>query len=134
MDPLWHSHVGPVQFTRELDVPCINVFQKPSWRLTQMGIIACRQDKFIIAHNTLQQLDYFPERGDKVVWNGYRYVILNVVIDPEAYWQQTQQWMGLTVECVVPPEGDSTPVIDAKTLTPSEKSTAFQKLSQHREA
>jgi hypothetical protein len=126
VDPLWHSSVNSHQkIAREFDMPAINKFIKPSWNLTKQGIVPARRDDFILAYNVLAELEYFPERGDKVYWNGYRYVILNVVLDPEAYWQQTNQWMGLRVECVVPPEGDAKPLHNisevAKIEGPAEK-------------
>jgi hypothetical protein len=64
--------------------------------------------------------DYFPTRGDRVFWNGYRYMIINVVLPPDAYWQQTNVWLGLTVECVIPPEGDALPLKDLSQLYPIE--------------
>lgn len=133
VDDLWHQPTGPIQFTRQIEIPCLNVFQKPDWRLTRIGIVANRQDTFIIAYNTLKELDYFPERGDRVAWNGYNYMILKVVLDPSAYWQQTNQWMGLNVECVVPPDGDSRPVLGNIEQTQI-VSPAFHKLNRHTEA
>ena len=100
-DDLWHAPVNKkMQYDRALDVPCLNKFIKPDWRITKLGLVAQRRDDFIISYLTLQELNYFPTRGDGVYWNGYRYIILNVVLDPESYWQQTSAWTGLRVECI----------------------------------
>lgn len=72
----------------------------------------------------MQTLDYFPTRGDAVYWRGYRYEILNAVIPPEAYWQQTGVWLGMSVECIVPPEGDARPIPGLDKPVPAEISTA----------
>jgi hypothetical protein len=126
VDPLWHIPTGPrAKITRELEIPAINRFQKPSWSLTRLGIVPQRRDDFILAYNILQEVDYFPERGDRVYWNGYRYIILEVVIDPEAYWGQTNQWVGLRVECVVPPDGDARPLPNLQTRAPVEFSSSY---------
>ena len=120
-DPLWHMPVGErTKFSRTLDLFAINQFEKPDWRLTKLGIIPQRRDKFWLANLHLQAFDYFPMRGDQVYWNGYRYGIINVVLDPSAYWQQTGVWLGLTVECIVAPQGDARPVVDSSTPVPAE--------------
>jgi hypothetical protein len=113
MDPLWHSPVeSTALYSREIQLPAINTFERPDWRLTKLGIVPMRKDKFLTGHNILQQLDYFPQRGDKVGWNGYRYLITKVVIPPEAYWGQTGVWLGVEIQCTVMPEGDTKPFID----------------------
>jgi hypothetical protein len=127
LDPLWHTSVSArIRYKREIDVPAINKFQKPDWKLTRLGITPQRRDDFLLAFNILKDLDYFPERGDRVYWNGYRYIILQVVLDPEAYWQQTNQWTGLRVECIVPPEGDARPIPDLSTRAHPELPTSVQ--------
>lgn len=121
LDDLWHVPTADrTPFSRELDIPAINQFEKPDWRLTKLGIIPQRRDRFWLAYNILAQLDYFPNRGDQVFWNGYRYLILKVVIPPESYWQQTNVWLGLTVECAVPPEGDNRPLVELGKAAQSE--------------
>lgn len=105
-----------------ISIPALNQFQKPDWRVTRLGITPGRRDNFWMATLDLKALDYFPLRGDLVYWRGYRYEIMNVVVPPEAYWQQTGVWLGLVVECVVPPEGDSTPLLGLDKLSPSERS------------
>jgi hypothetical protein len=109
-----------MKFGRELEIPAINTFQKPDWRLTRLGIVPQRRDNFWIANTHLQDFDYFPMRGDMVYWNGYRYIIINVVIDPQAYWHQTNVWLGLVVECVVAIQGDSRPVLNHGVAVPAE--------------
>ena len=125
IDPLWHCPTSPrTQFTSRspISVPAINQFQKPDWKLTKLGIVPQRRDTFWLSHLVLQQIDYFPMRGDQVFWVGYRYMIINVTIPPESYWQQTGVWLGLTAECIIVPEGDARPVLDVSVPAPAEVS------------
>ena len=125
IDPLWHTSVTartPFTARSPIAIPALNQFQKPDWRVTRLGITPGRRDNFWMSHVDLKALDYFPLRGDLVFWRGYRYEIMNVVVPPEAYWHQTGVWLGLMVECVVPPEGDATPLLGLDTLSPSERS------------
>ena len=112
-DQLWHVPLDDrTQFSRILEIAAINTFERPDWRLTKVGIVPQRKDKFTMSNLLLQEADYFPVRGDMVFWNGYRYMIINVVLEPNGYWQQTNVWMGLVCECVIPPEGDARPLLD----------------------
>lgn len=120
-DQLWHIPLDDrTVFGRVLEIPSINTFVKPDWRLTKVGIVPQRQDKFTMSNLILQEFDYFPVRGDMVFWNGYRYMIVNVVLEPTAYWQQTNVWMGLVCECVIPAEGDARPLVNLSVPAPSE--------------
>lgn len=124
VDDLWHTPVdGRVKFKREIAMPCINKHEKPDWRMTKLGIQPLRQDDFWLSNLILKELDYFPNRGDIVYFNGYRYMINLVVIDPTAMWQQTNIWLGIVCKCVVPPDGDAKPLLDVSTRAPSEVST-----------
>ena len=121
IDSLWHVPLdNRTVFSRTLDIPAVNKFQKPDWRLTKMGIVPQRRDSFILDHLLLQEFDYFPVRGDMVFFNGYRYMVIGVVLAPEGYWQQTGVWMGLSVDCIIPPEGDARPQPDLSVAAPSE--------------
>lgn len=120
-DALWHMPLTDrTLFSRALDIPAINTFERPDWRLTKIGIVPNRKDKFTLSNLILQQADYFPVRGDMVFWNGYRYMIVNVVLEPNGYWQQTNVWLGLVVECVIPAEGDARPLLDLSQAAPAE--------------
>ncbi|SRR6266481_5443176 len=121
-DDLWHFPISDrTKFSRVLDIPAINEFQKPDWRLTRVGLVAQRRDNFYLSHLHLRDdFDYFPTRGDMVSWNGYRYMIINVVLDPKSYWGQTGVWTGLCLECSIPAEGDAKPLIDIGTPVPKE--------------
>lgn len=122
VDQLWHVPLDDrTVFSRTLDIPCINTQEKPQWRLTKVGLVPQRKDKFTLSNLILQEVDYFPMRGDLVFYNGYRYMIVNVVIEPNAYWQQTNVWMGLVCECIIPPEGDARPLPDPSIPVPSER-------------
>jgi len=112
-DQLWHVPLGDrTQFSRTLEIPAINTFERPDWRLTKVGIVPQRKDKFTLSNLILQEMDYFPVRGDMVFWNGYRYMVINVVLEPNGYWQQTNIWLGLVCECIIPPDGDARPLVD----------------------
>lgn len=123
VDSLWHfPKGGRTKISRELEIPAINYFQRPSWKLTQIGQVPQRRDIFWLSNAGLEKVNYFPSRGDMVWWNGYRYMMINVVIPPEAYWQQTGVWLGLTVECEIIPEGDARPLANPAVTVPSEQS------------
>lgn len=127
IDTLWHMPLTDrTLFSREISMPAINIFEKPIWKLTRIGIVPKRSDKFWLANNVLQTLDYFPLRGDQVYWNGYRYMIENVIISPEAYWHQTNVWLGLIVDCIIPPDGDARPLVNAGEAAPSEAGQGFE--------
>jgi len=122
IDKLWHVPTGQrTPISREIEVPCLNMFERPDWRLMKVGLVPVRKDKFLCSNLILQELDYFPSRGDLVAWNGYRYAIINVVLDPTAYWHQTNVWMGLYVECSIAPEGDASPVTNVMATVPAER-------------
>lgn len=125
VDPLWHMpKADRTQYSREIEMPCVVIFEKPDWRLTKLGIIPQRRDTFLLSNLVLQELDYFPLRGDGVYYNGYRYMILNVEIPNDAYWQQTNIWMGLSCTGIIPPDGDALPLKNLGQLNPAEKSTS----------
>ena len=120
-DALWHVPLeNRTVFTRTMEIPAVNKFTKPDWRLTKLGIVPQRRDTFILDHLLLKEFDYFPVRGDMVFFNGYRYMIVNVNLAPEGYWQQTNVWLGLACECQIPPEGDARPLVDLSQASPGE--------------
>ena len=111
MDPLWHTpKAGRTQFSRQISVAAINTFERPQWTLQPIGLVPQRRDKFWLSNLSLQRVNWFPNRGDLVVWNGYRYALVDVVITPEGYWGQTGVWLGLYVLAVILPEGDAGPL------------------------
>ncbi len=122
IDPIWHvPKNNRTQYDRTLDIPAINQFQKPNWKLTKLGITYQRRDQFWLSNLSLQKFDYFPLRGDAAYWSGYRYMIIDVVLPPDAYWGQTQAWTGLVVDCVVPADGDAIPTFPRDQLQPAER-------------
>lgn len=122
IDHLWHEPIGPrQQFTRELDIPILNMFEKPKYRRSKSGTQYSRYDKFILAHNILEEFDYFPIQGDSIYWNGYIYEVTLVSLEPSCYWQQTNVWMGLVVEAVTAPLGDASPAANPAVLMPAQK-------------
>lgn len=121
IDQLWHMPLTDrTLFSRELEMPAINIFEKPLWKLTRFGIVPKRSDTFWLANNILQKLDYFPMRGDLVYWNGYRYMIENTIISPDAYWHQTNVWLGMVCGCIIPPDGDARPLVNPSEAAPAE--------------
>ena len=110
LDPLWHAPLsGRDKVLRRFELPAINRFIRNEWMMTKFGIVPQRHDDFTISHLSLIRLDYFPNRGDYLLWNGYRYMVIHVEIPGEAYWQQTNVWLGLLLKCMVPPDGDGRP-------------------------
>lgn len=121
IDSLWHVPLSDrTHFSRVLDIPAINSFERPNWKLTQIGLVPTRVDKFTLSNLLLQEFNYFPFRGDMVFWNGYRYMIVDVNIDPKGYWQQTGVWLGLVVTCIIPAQGDAKPLADVSVAAPAE--------------
>lgn len=120
-DELWHSPIGPrTLFSREMLIPSLVVAEKPDWRLTRIGLVPQQRSKFVLSNLLLQEANYFPTRGDYVYYNGYRYIIVNIGLEPQAYWAQTNVWLGLVAECRIPPEGDAKPVTNPGVLVPAE--------------
>jgi hypothetical protein len=112
LDPLWHTTAdGKEKIKRQLDIPAINIFPngKNEWMMTPQGMLPQRRDDFILSHKALIEFDYFPVQGDYVLWNGYTYMLKTVVIPGEAYWHQTNVWLGLQVKCIIPAVGDGMP-------------------------
>ena len=129
IDSLWHvPTANRTQFSREIEIPAINFFDKPRWTNTPTGLVPKRKDKFWLSHLGLSSpcVDYFPSPGDMVFWNGYRYSILQVDMPPEAYFQQTNVWMGLVVVCDICPEGDARPLQDISQIHTEEISPSGQ--------
>jgi hypothetical protein len=121
VDTLWHVPLDDrTKFARVIELPCINAFEKPDWRLTALGTRPFRKDKFTVSNLILQEYDYFPVRGDFVFYNGYRLQIINVVLEPQGYWGQTNVWLGLVVETTIAPQGDARPMPDVSIAAPSE--------------
>lgn len=122
IDELWHMPKAiRTKFLRELDIYAINQFQKPDWRLSKLGITYQRRDVFWMSNLSLAKADYFPLRGDQVYWSGYRYIIIDVGVNPEAYWGQTGVWTSLIVTCIVPAAGDAIPAFPQSKLAPAER-------------
>lgn len=122
-DELWHMPVSErTVFSRELTMPVILKQERPDWRLTKVGIVPQQKQKVYMSNLLLQEVDWFPVRGDFMVHNGYRHMIINVVMEPEAYWQQTNVWMYLLCETIIPADGDARPLFTGATPVPSERS------------
>lgn len=121
VDDLWHFPLdNRTVFKRTLDMPAIVQIQRPDWRLTKVGIVPQQKTIFWLGNLILQEFDYFPTRGDMIFYNGYRQQIVTVDLKPEAYWQQTNVWLGMTVEAVIPAEGDARPLINTAVPAVSE--------------
>lgn len=120
-DPLWHTPVGPrTVYSREIAMPSLNIFERMKFLRTKFQITPKRVDNFLLTHNLLAKFDYFPMQGDAVFWNGYRYSIVDIALDPAGYWQQTNVWTGIYVVAIIPPEGDARPVSNPMARLPTE--------------
>lgn len=121
-DPLWHMPLDSrTQYSREIEIKCIVTAERPDWRLTKVGITPQQKRKFTLDNLLLQQADYFPQRGDLIFYDGFRNLILNVVLEPNGYWNQTNVWLGLVCETIIPVDGDARPLTNVGELVPSEK-------------
>lgn len=126
VDDLWHFPLdNRTVFKRTFDMPAIVQFEKPDWRLTKVGLVPQQKYIYWLGNLILQEFDYFPTRGDFVYYNGYRQQIVNVVLKPEAYWQQTNVWLGMVVEAIIPAQGDARPVLNPGVAAPAEKTPAI---------
>lgn len=121
-DDLWHYPLNDrTVFSREISMPAIINLERPDWRLTKVGIVPQQKMKVWVGNLLLQEAEWFPLRGDLVVYNGYRHLIVNVVLEPTAYWHQTNVWLGLVLETTIPPEGDARPNPFVTATVPSER-------------
>jgi hypothetical protein len=112
-DDLWHFPLDSHnQFARTLDIPTIVKQEKANWRLTKAGLVPQQKIQLWLGNLILKELDYIPVRGDLVFFQGYRYVIVNAVPNPEAYWQQTNVWLGMVADAIIPAEGDARPLLN----------------------
>lgn len=108
VDPIYHMPVATrTPFSRTFEIPAINYFEKPRWKLTKLAISYQRRDQFSLSLLGLKEADWWPLQGDQVQWVGYRYTVLEVIVPPEAYIGQTGVWTGLAIDCIVPADGDA---------------------------
>ena len=122
IDHLWHIPLEDrTVFSRQIDnMPVILQKERPDWRLTRIGLTPQQKHKVWMANLLLQKADWFPNRGDLMFFDGYRHMIVNVVLEPNAYWQQTNVWLGLVCETIIPADGDARPLIDQSVAVPRE--------------
>lgn len=121
-DDLWHMPLTErTIFSRRLEIPAIIMFERPNWLLTKLGIQPVVRSKFWLSNLGLQAADYFPAQGDFISHNGYRCMVNKVVLEPGAFWQQTNVWLGLVCETIIAPEGDARPIQDINLQVPAEK-------------
>jgi hypothetical protein len=121
MDDLWHIPLGQrTAFSRQISMPILLLKERPDWRLTKVGLTPQQKFKVWLANLHLQKNDWFPARGDMLVYEGYRHMIINVVLEPNSYWQQTNVWLGLICETVIPADGDAKPLVNPEAIALSE--------------
>ncbi len=120
IDPLWHTQTTTrVKFDRELKLPAIMQWEKLMWPANKIQG-AAQKAKAWFANLHLKDVDYFPERGDQLVWGGYRFIMTSIDLEPNAYWCQTNVWLGLVCTCALYLEGDRRPLENPKKLSPGE--------------
>jgi len=121
-DALWHMPLDSrTHFSREIDIKCIVQQERPDWKLTKVGIAPQQKRKFTMDNLLLQEADYFPQRGDLIFYDGYRNLIVNVVLEPNGFWNQTNVWLGLICETIIPVDGDARPLTNVGEAVPAEK-------------
>ena len=122
VDHLWHVPLDErTVFSREIAMPVIVQKERPDWRLTRVGLTPQQKHIIWMANKLLAEADWFPNRGDMMFYDGYRHMIINVYLKPEAFWAQTNVWLGLICETVLPADGDARPVLDPSVAVPREK-------------
>ena len=122
VDTLWHVSLDDrTVFSRELSVPAIVLSERPDWRLTKVGIVPQQKHKVWLSNLHLQAANWFPCRGDLMFHDGYRHMIVNVYLEPNAFWQQTNVWLGLVCDTVIPADGDARPVMNPAVAVPAER-------------
>lgn len=120
-DALWHVSLDDrTVFSRVFQMPVLIQFEKPDWRLTRVGIVPQQKHTVWMANTILKEQDWFPMRGDMMFYNGYRHIIVDVELKPEAYWMQTNVWLGLTCRTVIPAQGDARPLTNVAEAVPRE--------------
>lgn len=120
-DILWHMPLDSrAPISRQFSMACIVNFERTRWVPSAVGLVPKRKTSFIVDNTLLKEFDYFPMRGDMVFFDGYRYIILNVVLEPNGYWLQTNVWLGLLCECQIAVDGDARPLLDPSQAAPSE--------------
>lgn len=121
-DALWHMPLDErTVFKRTFGMPVMIKTERPDWRLTKVGLVPQQRCQFWMANLHLQAADWFPMRGDLIYWNGYRNMIVDVVLDPTTFWQQTNMWLGLVCQTVIPADGDARPVTNQGEAVPRER-------------
>ena len=121
-DDLWHVSLDErTVFSRVIEMPVIIQSEKPDWRLTRVGIVPQQRYKVWMGNLLLEKAEWFPMRGDIMYYNGYRNMIINVILEPTSYWQQTNVWLGLVCETCIAADGDARPLIDPGNPPPAER-------------
>lgn len=120
-DDLWHVSLDErTVFSREIEMAALIKSERPDWRLTRAGLVPQQRHKVWMANSLLQEADWFPMRGDLMFFNGYRNMIINVVMEPTSYWGQTNVWLGLVCETIIPADGDARPLVNPANAAPRE--------------
>ena len=121
-DSLWHVSLSDrTVFSRVIPMPALVMAERPDWRLTKVGLVPHQKYKVWMANLWLQKLNWFPMRGDIMYYNGYRNMIINVVLEPQGFWQQTNVWLGLVCETTITADGDAKPLINPSETPPAER-------------
>lgn len=121
-DPLWHVPLNDrTVFSRQItDLPALLQKERPDWRLTKIGLVPQQKWKVWLANLHLQKVNWFPNRGDMMYFDGYRHMIINVVLEPNGFWQMTNVWLGLVCETIIPADGDALPLLNPGVAAPNE--------------
>jgi len=126
IDPMWHVPLTDrTPILRELELPMIVRSNKQKWTFDSGTkiLIPRRSNQMTVAHNHLMELNYWPLKGDFIIYGGYRNIVVEVEVPLEAYWQQTNVWMGLVCHCEIAVEGDARPLVDVSKVAATEVSS-----------
>ena len=137
IDPVWHVPLeARTPISRTLPLPMIVRSSRNKWVIESMTkyVSPKRTNQITFAHNHLEKFDYFPQRGDMIVYSGYRNIIVEVEVPLETFWHQTNVWLGLICHTEVAIEGDVRPLLDPSKVAGPEVSQSPGSLSQVKSA
>jgi hypothetical protein len=81
IDPVWHVPLGDrTPILRKLEVPMIIRTSKQKWTFDRgiRVLVPTRTNQMTMAHNHLAELNYWPQKGDFIIYSGYRNIVIEV--------------------------------------------------------
>jgi hypothetical protein len=118
LSTLWGEQVGPMQFSRKMDVHAFPSYSEGRKHMhTARGLEIEQLIRFSFGLVELQRKDIFPNIGDQVDYLGLRYTILDVYTKPEDIFMQVGLPMHITIDSAIFRFGDAKKEYVRKDLT-----------------